>query len=64
MAKALVGYIGGPVRDQDIMVARLRRRVTDLEAEVARLKNENDGLVQALSARVGDDPSVLLEAAH
>lgn len=52
MAKALVGFLGGPTPEQLAEVARLRRRITDLEAEVGRLKIENDGLLQALSQQV------------
>lgn len=52
MAKALVGFVGGPTLDQLNEVARLRRRVADLEAEVLRLNTENDGLLKTLSERV------------
>lgn len=51
MAKAIVGFIGGPAapsRDG----AMLRRRIADLEAEVLRLKVENDGLLKALREQV------------
>ncbi len=53
MAKALVGFMGGPTNEQLLESANLRRRISDLEAEVMRLKNENDGLNKALSERVG-----------
>ncbi len=52
MAKALVGYLGGPAPQQLHENALLRRRVADLEAEVLRLKVENDGLLKAMSERV------------
>ncbi|WP_040320091.1 hypothetical protein [Aeromicrobium marinum] len=52
MAKALVGFIGGPTPAELQQTATLRRRVADLEAEVGRLKTENDGLLQALRERV------------
>ncbi|MCD9198518.1 hypothetical protein [Aeromicrobium wangtongii] len=52
MAKALVGYLGGPTVDQLRETASLRRRVADLEDEVLRLKVENDGLLAALRERV------------
>jgi len=44
MAKALLGHIGGS--DPRILadLAVLRRRVSDLEAEVLRLRAENDAL--------------------
>ncbi|WP_293783872.1 hypothetical protein [uncultured Aeromicrobium sp.] len=61
MAKALVGYLAGPSYDHAaVELAHLRRRVADLENEIARLKAENDGLVEALGSRV-DDVSELLE---
>lgn len=52
MAKALIGFMGGPTLDQIRETARLRNRITDLETEVLRLKNENDGLNRALAQRV------------
>lgn len=52
MAKALIGFVGGPTPDQLSETARLRRRVADLEDEVLRLKVENDGLYKTLSERV------------
>ena len=52
MAKALIGYIGGPTPDQLRETARLRQRIADLENEVMRLKLENDGLLKTLSDSV------------
>lgn len=52
MAKALVGYLGGPTLDQLRETAALRRRIADLENEVLRLKVENDGLLATLRERV------------
>ena len=52
MAKALFGYVGGPSPDQIHETARLKRRINDLEAEVMRLKRENDGLLRTLSESV------------
>jgi hypothetical protein len=42
MAKALLGHVGGLDPRLLAEVAVLRRRVTDLEAEVLRLSAEND----------------------
>jgi regulator of replication initiation timing len=52
MAKALIGYIGGPAPEQLRETARLRQRIADLESEVLRLKVENDGLLKTLSESV------------
>lgn len=48
MAKALLGYVGGPDPRLLTEVRRLQRRVHDLEAEVQRLQAENDSLVEAM----------------
>lgn len=62
MAKALVGYLGGPTPAQLHQAALLKRRVADLEAEVLRLKTENDGLLAALHDQVDSvSPADLLE---
>ena len=62
MAKALVGFMGGPTNEQLLLTANLRRRISDLEAEVLRLKTENDGLNKALGERVERlTPADLLE---
>jgi hypothetical protein len=47
MAKALLGYVGGPDPRLVTEVQRLRRRITDLEAEVGRLQAANADLEQA-----------------
>jgi hypothetical protein len=52
MAKALVGYLGGPTPGQLRETAIMRRRIADLENEVLRLKVENDGLLAALRERM------------
>jgi predicted deacylase len=52
MAKALIGFIGGPTSDQLLETAMLHRRISDLEAEILRLKTENDGLLKTLRERV------------
>jgi hypothetical protein len=44
MAKALLGHVGGPDPRIVSEMRRLQRRVRDLEAELARLQEENDVL--------------------
>ncbi len=52
MAKALIGFIGGPTTQQLGETAALHRRIADLEDEVLRLKVENDGLLRTIRERV------------
>ena len=54
MAKALIGYLGGSTTQQQHDTATLRRRIADLEAEVLRLKIENDGLLTTVRAHVDE----------
>ncbi len=62
MAKALIGFMGGPTNEQLLESANLRRRINELQAEVSRLKSENDGLNKALGERVERlSPADLLE---
>ena len=42
MAKALYGHVGGPDPRMISEMRRLQQRVRDLEAELARLHEEND----------------------
>ena len=49
MAKALFGHVGGPDPRMVSEMRRLQQRVRDLEAELARLQEENDALA------AGDD---------
>jgi len=56
MAKALLGYVGGPDPRLVTEVRRLQRRVVDLEAEVLRLQAENESLLEMV-----DGPSVSLD---
>ncbi len=51
MAKALYGHVGGPDHRLVSEMRRLQQRVRDLEAELARLQDENDVLI----ASVGQD---------
>lgn len=59
MAKAILGHVGGPDPRLMAEVARLRRRVGELDAEVARLTAENQALLteslhESLSDSLGD----------
>jgi hypothetical protein len=56
MAKALLGYVGGPDPRLVTEVRRLQRRVVELEAEVLRLQAENDSLLEMV-----DGPPVTLD---
>ena len=51
MAKALLGHLGGPDPVVLAEIARLRRRVLDLQDEVDRLHAVND----ALTSVIGED---------
>ena len=51
MAKALYGHVGGPDPRIVSEMRRLQQRVRDLEAELARLHEEND----VLAAEMGHD---------
>lgn len=66
MAKALFGYVGGPTAEHAHEVALLRRRISDLENEVLRMKAQNDGLLARLAetAHDGDLAELLESAAH
>jgi cell division protein FtsB len=44
MAKAIYGHVGGPDPRMVSEMRRLQQRVRDLEAELARLHEENDEL--------------------
>lgn len=56
MAKAILGHIGGPDPRLLAEVARLRRRVSDLQAEVERLTAENEALLpQTIGESLTDD---------
>lgn len=57
MAKALLGHVGGADLRLVDEVRRLRTRVRDLEAEVARLAAANDALMA--SVHVEDDIRML-----
>ncbi|WP_404816741.1 hypothetical protein [Streptomyces thermolineatus] len=47
MAKALLGYVGGPDPRLLAEMRRLQQRVQDLESEIVRMQAENDALAAA-----------------
>ncbi|MDF9815916.1 hypothetical protein ABZ721_18085 [Streptomyces sp. NPDC006733] len=47
MAKALLGYVGGPDPRLLAEMRRLQQRVQDLESELVRMQTENDALTVA-----------------
>lgn len=49
MSKALFGHVGGPDPRMVSEMRRLQQRVRDLEAELARLQEENDNLAAGLT---------------
>jgi uncharacterized small protein (DUF1192 family) len=49
MAKALYGHVGGPDPRTAAEMRRLHERVRTLEAEVVRLRAENDELSASVS---------------
>jgi hypothetical protein len=57
MAKALLGHLGGPDPLVAAELAALRRRITALEDEVARLRALNGELTT-----LSEEPELLLEA--
>jgi hypothetical protein len=58
MAKALIGHVGGADLRLVDEVRRLRGRVRDLEAELARVSATNDALMA--SVHVEDDIRLLV----
>jgi cell division protein FtsB len=57
MAKALFGHVGGPDPRIVSEMRRLQQRVRDLEAELARLQEEND----ALAVEAGHEEMLVAE---
>ncbi len=51
MAKALLGYVGGPDHRLISEMRRLQQRVRDLETELVRVQAENDALYAAAEHR-------------
>lgn len=52
MAKALLGYVGGPDPMVQADLTRLRRRVRELEQEVERLRATNEALASLVARDV------------
>ncbi|HUV48114.1 MAG: hypothetical protein WBC76_00510 [Actinomycetes bacterium] len=63
MAKAILGHIGGPDPRLLAEVARLRRRVSDLQSEVERLTAENEALLPETIGESLADEIITLDAA-
>ncbi|MFX4291401.1 hypothetical protein [Streptomyces bohaiensis] len=49
MAKALLGYVGGPDPRVLAEMRRLQQRVQDLETQLIRVQAENDALAAAVT---------------
>jgi len=49
MAKALIGHVGGSDPRTMMEMRRLHERVRNLEAEVVRLRSENDALAASVT---------------
>jgi len=66
MAKAILGHVGGPDPRLLAEVARLRRRVGELQAEISRLTAENQALLtETLHESLGEslnDEIITLDA--
>jgi hypothetical protein len=60
MAKALFGHVGGSDPRLVDEVRRLRGRIVELEAELARVRRLNESLVAGVT--VEDDLSTLTES--
>lgn len=64
MAKALVGHVGGPDPRTVMEMRRLHERVRTLEAEILRLRSENDALIaqhtdaHLISLEVAKEPAL------
>lgn len=59
MAKALIGHVGGPDPRAVMEMRRLHERIRSLEAEVVRLRAEND----VLAADIAQTHLISLEMA-
>lgn len=54
MAKALFGHVGGSDPRTATEFRRLQHRIHDLEAEIVRLRAENDSLATSVAQRMDD----------
>ena len=59
MAKALLGYVGGPDLRLVDEVTRLRHLVAELERQIVRLEAERDSLAATCAAHRARDEDVL-----
>jgi hypothetical protein len=61
MARALLGYVGNSTEQVlALEVARLRRRVTELEAELAELRNEDRAALELELHRIAESAAPAL----
>ncbi len=64
MAKAIFGHVGGPDPRLLAEVARLRRRVSELQSEVERLTAENQALLPETIGESLVDEIITLDTAR
>jgi hypothetical protein len=64
MAKAILGHVGGPDPRLLAEVARLRRRVGELQSEVERLTAENQALLPETIGESLADEIITLDTAR
>jgi hypothetical protein len=64
MAKAIFGHVGGPDPRLLAEVARLRRRVSELQSEVERLTAENQALLPETISESLVDEIITLDTAR
>jgi hypothetical protein len=61
MARALLGYVGSSSSEQLLLeVARLRRRVVELEAELAQLRASDPAQLDLELHRIAETPEPAL----
>ena len=62
MARALLGYVGSSISEQSLLleVARLRRRVEELETELAALRTADHAQLDLELHRIAEAPEPAL----